>query len=149
MLSNCSYCGDGREIKVRKSDGKPICTSCHKEQPNFSELMVNNMKRNNDLPKLIMGSGFYTSKSNYDFNILWKFISSYENTRFAGGKPPEPQPLGDFHSLNITAGRSFGNTLQTRVYVEIKNLTDKKFSTVVGYPDYGRRFIIGVRQTFR
>ena len=65
------------------------------------------------------------------------------------GEPPTPQPLGDFHVLNATVGWSFGGEHQARIYAEVKNLTDKEFSTVVGYPDLGRRFIIGISQTFR
>jgi len=65
------------------------------------------------------------------------------------GESPVPQPLGDFHVLNATAGWSPGGRHRARIYVEVKNITDKKFSTVVGYPDFGRRLTLGLRQTFR
>ena len=107
------------------------------------------MVRNKEIPEFIMGGGIYVSLSNFEFNILWKNISSYENDRFAAGKPPVPQPLGDFHSFDLTAVYSFGRSQLTKLYFTIYNLTDVKYSTVVGYPDRGRRFILGVRQTFR
>jgi hypothetical protein len=106
------------------------------------------MERNEEQPQLIMSGGIYASKLNLDLSILWKFVSSYESTRFVESGMG-PQPLGHFHVLNATVGWSFGEKHRARVYTEVKNLTDEKFSTVVGYPDLGRRFIIGIRQTFR
>lgn len=110
------------------------------------------MKRNKELPRCIIGGGVNVFRSKFDFNIFWKYVSSYESTRFVAvvkGKPTLPQPLGDFIALNGTAGWSIGEKHLTRVYLEIMNITDRKFSSVVGYPDYGRRFTVGVKQTFR
>lgn len=110
------------------------------------------MQRNKELPRFIMGGGVYASQSKFDLNILAKFVSSYESTRFVAtetGKPPVPQPLGDFLSLNANIGWCFGKKHKTKVYLAVENLTDNNFATVVGYPDYGRRFTIGMRKTFR
>jgi outer membrane cobalamin receptor len=93
-----------------------------------------------------LGSGLLGSKWGYDCNLFWKYVSSYESMRFSG--TPSYQPLGDFHSLNFNAGRSLGSTDATRIYVEVSNLIDSEYSTVVGYPDYGRRFLVGIRQRF-
>jgi outer membrane receptor protein involved in Fe transport len=79
-------------------------------------------------------------------NFFWKFVSAYESSRFAD--PPTPQPPGGFHALNLTIGQSFGRREKIRVYLEMTNLTDSRYSTVVGYPDYWRRFQLGVRQGF-
>ncbi len=103
------------------------------------------MIRNEEQPQLIMSGGIYASKLNLDLSILWKFVSSYESTRFVESGAG-PQPLGDFHALNATVGWSFGRKHRARVYMEVENLTDEEFSTVVGYPDLGRRFTIGIRQ---
>jgi len=95
-----------------------------------------------------MNSGIYVSKSNIDFNLLWKYVSSYENTRFLAivkNKPLVPDPLGKFHCLNAIIGWSFGKKHQTRAYIEFGNLLDKKFSTVVGYPDFGRIITVGIK----
>jgi hypothetical protein len=110
------------------------------------------MERNKELPQLIVNGGVYASRSRFDVSVFWKYVSSYESTRFVAvksGEPPVPQPLGDFHTLNATAGWSFGGRHRARIYVEVKNITDRKFSTVVGYPDFGRKFTIGLRQAFR
>lgn len=106
------------------------------------------MTRNKELPQLIMSGGIYASKSKLDLNIFGKFISSYESTRFVP-KTKGPQPLGDFFTLNATAGWSFGEKDLTKIYLEGKNLTDEKFYTVVGYSDFGRRITIGLRRVFR
>jgi len=45
-------------------------------------------------------------------------------------------------------GRLLGSGERTRVYLEITNLADSRYSTVVGYPDYGRRIQLGIRQSF-
>jgi outer membrane cobalamin receptor len=107
------------------------------------------MKRNRELPQFILGGGIYASKSKLDLNLFCKFVSSYESTRFLAsgqGESPTPQPLGDFLTLNANIGWSFGKG--TKLSLQAENLTDKKFSTVVGYADYGRRFTVNLRQTF-
>jgi outer membrane receptor protein involved in Fe transport len=104
------------------------------------------MTRNPEIPELIIGAGFQGWKWGWDFNLFWKHISDYQSKRFV--EPPEYQPLGDYHSINLTAGHNFGSSEQLRLYVEVRNLTDAEFSTVVGYPDYGRRFLVGVRHRF-
>ena len=107
------------------------------------------MIRNRELPRFITSGGVYISRAKLDFNLLWKYISSYESTRFVGGTPPLPQPLGDYHNLNLTAGWTFGVRPVNRVYLEMKNLADSKSSTVVGYPDYGRRFTVGMLSVYK
>lgn len=106
------------------------------------------MTRNEELPQIIMNSGVYASKSQLELNIFGKFVSSYESTRFVPSTKG-PQPLGDFFTLNASIGWSLGDESLTRIYLEGKNLTNKKFSTVVGYPDYGRRFTVGLRRIFK
>jgi len=120
-----------------------------KEELRRKRYTKGEMERNEELPRFIAGGGIYASKSNIDLNILAKFVSSYESTRFVAtkeGTPPTPQPLGDFLALNANIGWSFGKKHRTRFYLEVENLTDRAFSTVVGYPDYGRRFTVGMRK---
>jgi outer membrane receptor protein involved in Fe transport len=107
------------------------------------------MLRDREMPRFIASGGFYTTKEHLDFNLLWKFVSGYESTRFAEGAPPLPQPLGGYHSLNITTGWTFGVKPVNRAYFEIVNLTNENYSTVVGYPDYGRRFTVGLHSSFK
>jgi outer membrane cobalamin receptor len=79
-------------------------------------------------------------------NLFWKFVSSYESLRFAD--PPVNQPLGGFNTVDVNLARRIGARRQTRIYAELRNLADKAYSTVVGYPDYGRRVTIGLDHAF-
>ena len=102
-------------------------------------------------PQFITSVGLYYGYDGFDINLFGKLVSNYENTRFAArvnGHPPEPQPLGDYLLINTTIGKSFGGAFRTRIYLEIQNLTDERYSTVVGYPDFGRRFFMGFSQVF-
>jgi outer membrane receptor protein involved in Fe transport len=108
-------------------------------------------KTNSQYPGFIASAGLYYDYANIDINLFTKYVSSYENTRFAArinGQPPQPQPLGDYFIINMTLGKSLGEKFKTRIFLEIQNLTDERYSTVVGYPDYGRKIILGVSQTF-
>jgi outer membrane receptor protein involved in Fe transport len=104
------------------------------------------MSLDREIPQVIMGGGILGRRRAFDYNLFWKFVSGYESSRFAD--LPVPQPLGGFHSLNLTLGYSLGSSERIRVYLEVTNLTDNRYSTVVGYPDYGRRFQLGIRQAF-
>ncbi len=99
-----------------------------------------------DLPDVIVSSGVYMDVDRLDCNLFGKYVSDYENRRFATGGTYEP--LGDFVELNLTAGYKLGAERNTRVYGSVKNITDEEYSTVVGYPDYGRRYALGVQHYF-
>ncbi len=82
-------------------------------------------------------------------SLLTKQVSKFENKRFAEKGLP-PQPLGNYLTFDTIIGWNLSNTLYSmRIYLEIKNITDIHYSTVVGYPDYGRRIMVGVRQTIK
>jgi outer membrane receptor protein involved in Fe transport len=104
------------------------------------------MIRDPEKPQMVVGAGILGKRCGFDYSFFWKFVSAYQSSRFAD--PAVLQPLGDFHTLNLTMGRFLGQRERTRVYLEMTNLTDNHYSTVVGYPDYGRRYMLGVRQGF-
>lgn len=108
------------------------------------------MQQNSELPQVIAGGGIYLAHGNFDAAVLGKYISAFESVRFAAktadGRLPA-QPLGDYFSVDMNLGWTLGNIYNTRLYLEINNLTNVAYSTVVGYPDFGRRTTIGVRQT--
>ena len=109
------------------------------------------MRRNRELPIVIASAGVHVEKLGFDLNLFWKQISPYESTRFAagvGGESPLPQPLGDYATLGGTGGWFLGPQGETRLYVRAENLAGRRFSTVVGYPDFGRRFTVGLRRLF-
>jgi outer membrane receptor protein involved in Fe transport len=77
-------------------------------------------------------------------NIFCKYVSPFENSRFAP-RTAGPQPLGDFFVIDCNGGYTFGGKIPFRLYFRVRNLTDKKYSTVVGYPDFGRMLYLGMR----
>ena len=98
------------------------------------------------LPDVIVGVGANATIKRLDASILLKYVSEYENNRFAGDG--QYHPLGDFINIDLTAGYRFGVDKNTRLYAAIKNVTNDKYSTVVGYPDYGIRCYGGIQHTF-
>lgn len=104
------------------------------------------MKKDPEVPGTIAGGGIMALWRGLDANLYWKYISPYKSARFSS--LPDPVGIGDFTTLDLTAGWTFRTVPSARVYIELTNLTDKEYSTVVGYPDFGRRWILGIRQTF-
>ncbi|MBN1465281.1 TonB-dependent receptor [candidate division KSB1 bacterium] len=109
------------------------------------------MRENREFPEVIAGCGLYLQKNNIDVAALAKYVSSFENNRFAAPAPDGkvyPQPLGDYVIADVNAGYSIGERVRTRFYVEIKNILNTAYSTTVGYPDFGRTMRLGIRQTW-
>ncbi len=122
----------------------------------FNATMMNSvaekdgeMKENLELPKVISSGGLYYQGNHFDMSILPKYVSYFENKRFAAKGLP-PQPLGAYVTLDAVLGWSlYSDSFTTRFYLELKNLTDAHYSTVVGYPDFGRTITIGIRHTIK
>ena len=109
------------------------------------------MTKNTEFPVIITNGGIFYEKSGVDFNLYWKYVSKYESSRFVPqiqGEPTIFAPLGNYFTIDISTGYTFESIVSTRVYIRIQNLTNKKYSTVVGYPDFGRRFNLGIKTTF-
>lgn len=99
---------------------------------------------NRENPVFIASGGIYMNKKGCDLNLLCKYVSPFENERFAN--PADgPLPLGDFFTADINGGYTTGWKIPVRFYVRVKNLTDERYSTVNGYPDFGRMFFAGIR----
>jgi outer membrane cobalamin receptor len=98
---------------------------------------------NKENPAIITGGGIFMEKKGISLNILCKYVSSFENERFA---PPSagPQPLGDFFTVDLKGGYTFKGKIPLSLYIRVKNLTNVKYSTVVGYPDFGRMLYAGI-----
>ena len=107
------------------------------------------MVRNREIPRFISSAGVYWTEDFLDLSLLWKHVSGYESTRFVSGKPPVPQPLGNYQNVDVICGISLGSRPVYRMYLELRNLADDHYSTVVGYPDYGRRYTVGLNAVFR
>lgn len=111
-----------------------------------SRLRDGGMKKNAELPGLISGAGVYYTSGRVDATLLWKYVSGYESARFAASGRSEL--LGDFHDLGLTAGYTFGDRPTVRCYAEVRNIGNDRYSTTVGWPDYGRRYTLGARANF-
>ena len=107
------------------------------------------MTENLELPKFISAGGLYYQGKNIDLSILAKYVSSFENIRFVAKDLP-PQPLGKYLTLDAILGwTTLSNLYPTRFYLELKNISDVRYSTVVGYPDFGRTISVGIRQVMK
>ncbi|NOR76706.1 MAG: TonB-dependent receptor plug domain-containing protein [Draconibacterium sp.] len=117
-----------------------------------SEMRVNGaMEKDTETPVIITNAGISFDNNSFDINLFANYIGAYENDRFVdknwvveNGKAP----LGDFLSLNLTSGYTFGKSKNTRVYIKAKNLADIKYQTVAGYPDNGRMVFVGMKIKF-
>lgn len=104
------------------------------------------MERDGEVPRGIAGGGMSASRWGFELSLFWKYVSSYESLRFA--EPAVEQPLGGFNTADLMLGRRLGISKRTRIYAEMNNIADNAYSTVVGYPDYGRRVMIGLDHSF-
>ncbi len=99
-----------------------------------------------EIPDVITAAGLYSQVGRVDVNIFGKYVSGYENKRFAEDR--KYKDLGDFVDLNMTAGVLLGKERATRLYASLENILDDEYSTVVGFPDYGFQAFAGVQHQF-
>ena len=105
------------------------------------------IKKNTESPEIITNGGILYSKSGFDLNLFWKYVSNFESNRFVQqvtGEPTIFAPLGNFFTMDILTGYTIDSIISTKFYIKIQNLTNNKYSTVAGYPDFGRRFSFGI-----
>jgi iron complex outermembrane receptor protein len=113
-----------------------------------SSLIESGIKvTNKENPVLISSGGIYFKSKKVDINLLCKYVSKFENNRFA--VPADgPQPLGDFITADISGGYTTAGKIPIRFYARIKNISDVRYSTVIGYPDFGRMIYAGLQIMF-
>ncbi|MBN2089951.1 TonB-dependent receptor [candidate division KSB1 bacterium] len=107
------------------------------------------MVHNEELPSFILNSGVYQKWKFLDLNILIKYVSAFKSTRFlatSANMPAIPQLLGDFLAVDAILGWNIRAIHNLRLILEIRNMTNENYATVVGYPDFGRRISVGIRQ---
>ena len=105
-------------------------------------------EKDEKMPNTILNFGIQYDNSGLDANLFVHYTGPYINNRFVSGQWIAQHgdfPLGDFFSLNFTAGYTFQGRTSTRVFAEMKNLLDERFMTVGGYPDMGRLVSLGLR----
>ncbi len=112
------------------------------------EKVDGSMVKDDDLPNVILNLGFLFNYAGFDANLFANHTGAYTNNRFinpAWIAEYGDYPLGDFYSVDLTAGYTFGNNFSARIFVEIQNLLNEKFETVAAYPDPGRLLRTGFR----
>ena len=104
-------------------------------------------EKDDEMPNIIANTGCNFQKNRFDLNAYVNYTGAYKNDRFVSkayiaeyGKAP----LGDFTIFDLSAGYLVGKDQNIRFFLEGKNLFDKKYQTVPGYPDYGRIVSAGV-----
>jgi len=104
--------------------------------------------KDDEVPQWIANLGFMILKGNFDGNLFGNYTGAYKNDRFVSKDYVQEfgkAPLGDYLSVDMTAGYAFGQRHNTRCFIEVNNLLDDHYQTVAGYPDSGRRITIGVQ----
>ncbi len=94
--------------------------------------------KNIELPELIANTGLNVRLFDIDLNLYGNYSSGYSSTRFAD-KSVGPVPLGGYFRFDMNLGYSIGEEDNWRIYCSVKNLSDVRYSTVVGYPRSGQR----------
>ncbi|MCA1809793.1 MAG: TonB-dependent receptor, partial [Lentisphaerae bacterium] len=95
-----------------------------------------------EIPEVIASAGINAVVGRFDASLFGKYVGSFENKRFADDG--QYHDLGDFVDLNLTVGAALGQERATRVYASLKNMLDDKYSTVIGYPNYGFQAFVGL-----
>lgn len=103
--------------------------------------------KDDEIPNFIANLGLNFQRDAWDVNGYLNYVGKYKNDRFVSKiylKDNGKAPLGNFASVDITAGYRFGHACNTRLFVEAKNLLDTSYQTVPGYDNYGRILSVGV-----
>jgi len=89
-----------------------------------------------EVPDVLLGGGISYLLRRWEVVLLARHVGLYENDRFlpAGARPVD---LGDYLEINAVLNYYLGKKRQHRIYLGADNLTNEKYSTVVGYPSQG------------
>ena len=100
-----------------------------------------------ETPDVIIGGGAsYLILENLDLSAWLKHVAPYRNQRFAAGS--DRIGLGNFTELNTKLTYFWGEENQHEVYFAVDNITDREYSTVVGWPNEGRTYRVGLGMTW-
>lgn len=125
----------GVEIDIRSSEIYNLATI-------FANGMIKKSPYDSleNTPDRIVSAGLTLQKFKFSLDMFGKYVGPFENKRFS----PDGalHPLGDFGTLDIVLGYQLSKS--TRTFVRMENLTDDRYSTAIGYPDFGRRMAVGI-----
>ena len=99
-----------------------------------------------EVPQVVLGGGASYLWLPFEVSVMGKHVSEYENQRFTADGIP--RDLGSFETLDLIFNYYFGSEYQHKAFFGIENLNDQEYSTVVGWPDEGRRLEAGLTLTF-
>lgn len=105
--------------------------------------------RDKEKPAIITSFGIRLERWGVDCNFFGKYVGLYESTRFVSPASLGAQNIGNYITLNLILGYKFGKKQKLRLYCEIENMTDNKYVTCVGYPDFGIRVNGGIQYSLR
>lgn len=125
----------------------------------FTNAMVMTGKKENNgtkekdeqIPGFVFNTGIMYDNSGFDANLFVNYTGPYKNNRFVNPAWVAENgdfPLGDFASVDLTAGYTFTGKFSARIFAEGKNLFNKKYLTVAGYPDIGRLVQLGLKVSY-
>jgi len=103
---------------------------------------VGEMVVNKEYPTLIINGGLDFQRVRIQISLMGKYVSYFENNRFASISDG-PQPLGDFFNLDAVVKYNLMDYL--KFFIKFQNIFNVKYSTCVGYPDFGRQIYLGLR----
>ena len=109
------------------------------------------MVKDEKIPGVILNTGFLYEHSGVDANLFVHYTGPYSNNRFVNPTwvaENGDYPLGDYVSIDLTAGYTFSGKFPVRIFAEVKNILDEKYESVAGYPDVGRLFMAGIKLSY-
>lgn len=97
-----------------------------------------------ETPDVILGGGAsYLLTDNLDLSAWMKHVAPYRNQRFAP-RGSSRIGLGNFTEISTKLSYYFGEEKQQEVFVAVDNITDREYSTVVGWPNEGITYRAGL-----
>ena len=109
------------------------------------------MQRNEEYPQRIAAAGITYTGSRLGASLYTKYLSEFKSSQFLpaiNGITMAPQPLGDFVSLDAVVTCNVLSRQQVQFIFEVRNITDERFATSIGYPDFGKRYQFGINTSF-
>jgi outer membrane cobalamin receptor len=91
-------------------------------------------------PDKIASGGISLKRYGFELNLMTKYVSPFENKRFS--PDGNVHPLGDF--VVFDANLNYNLNSSAKIFLRAENMTDKQYSTAIGYPDFGRKLLIGI-----